>query len=150
MADSTIPYAIDGLLTLFKTKNGMAKLQIIDGQPTVDLESDYLAIGYSSSLGIPAVSGSQAPYAIGNLRRIETYDIACEASSFNGSFVMKKARDRAFQIFGYVEEVVRADGTLNASIMFGDIGNIQVEQTQTSKGAVCNVNFTISVKITRL
>ena len=147
---STIPAAIDGLISALKMDRFLASIPIIDGQPTTDLPKDYLAIGYSDDEG-NSVSGSQTPAGLGGLRREEKFTIACEVSSWVGTTVMKTARDRAFLILGNVETVVRNDGTLGGAVAFSDFGQtIEVSQVQTDQGAVVTIRFNVAIKITRI
>ena len=150
MTSSSIPRAIDGLIANLKADKSMAAVTIIDGQPTIDLPGDYVAIGFVDDAS-PSISGSQDPTALGNLRREEKYTIACEVSSWVGSTIMKTARDRAFAILGNVERVVRADGTLNGAVIFADFGSsIDVSQVQTTNGAVVTILFSVEIKINRI
>lgn len=150
MATSTIPAAIDGLIDIIAKESTLSGIAIIDGQPTVELPPDYIAIGFADDAG-EAISGRQDPASLGNLRRSEIYTIACEISAWNGATVMKTVRDRAFYLMAGVEKAVRADGTLSGSVIFADFGeSIGVAQVQTAQGAVVVIRFTISVKITRI
>lgn len=150
MLTSSVPRAIDGLIANLKADKQMASVAIIDGQPTTELPGDYLAIGYADDSSA-SITGGQNTALLGNLRREETYAIACEASSWVGSTVMKTARDRAFAILGHVERIVRADGTLSGAVMFADFGSsVDVAQVQTQQGAVVTISFNITVKINRI
>ena len=150
MSTSTIPAAIDGLIAALKSNTHLSSVQVIDGQPTTDLPGDYILIGFGDDTGA-SVTGSQVPASLGNLRRAETYTINCEISAWQGSTNMKIVRDRAFYILAAVEDVVRSNATLNAAVMFADFGqNIDLNQIQTTQGAVAVIKFTISIKITRI
>lgn len=150
MATSTIPAALDNLIAALKSDTFLNSVQIIDGQPTTDLPGDYILVGFGDDMG-SSVSGSQVPASLGNLRRQETFQINCEVSAWQGSTVMKTARDRAFSILARVEDVVRSDATLGGSVSFADFGQMMdVTQIQTQQGAVVTINFNISVKISRI
>lgn len=150
MSSSSIPRAIDGLISILHADKTMSAVAIIDGQPTTDLPGDYIAIGYADDSST-SITGTQDPIALGNLRREEKYTISCEVSSWVGTTVMKTARDRAFAILANVERIVRADGTLNGSVIFADFGSaLNVTQIQTQQGAVVTITFDIAIKINRI
>lgn len=148
MATSSISNALAGLITILKASSGLRGVDIIDGQPTTNTPKDYVAVGYAESGA--AISGGQEPATLGNLRRSETYDIACQVSAWNGNTDMATVRDRAFTLFGSVETAVRNDATLDGAVIFADIGTIDVSQYQTEQGAVVDIDFTVAVKIVRI
>jgi hypothetical protein len=64
---------------------------------------------------------------------------------------MKSVRDRAFYILAACEDVVRNEATFGGAVMFADLGqSIDLNQIQTTQGAVAVIKFTISLKITRI
>jgi len=150
MATSSIPAAIDGVLALLAASTALTGVQIIDGQPTIDVPLDFIAVGYAEEAS-DSITGKQDPQTLGNLRRSEVYSISCEISSWTGATTMKTVRDRAFLLMAGVESAIRADGTLNGSVIFADFGgSIAVAQVQTVQGAVVTIRFTIEVKINRI
>ena len=148
MATSTIPAAIDGLIKVLKSTTGLRNLTIFDGQPTNNTPKDYICVGWLDEGA--AIIGTQTPASLGNLRRSETYDINCLASTFNGGTDMRVARDRAFLIFGIIEDAVRDNATLNGAVMFAEITNFNVTQMQTAEGATVDIEFSVSVSINRI
>ena len=150
MAHSTIPAALDNLIAALRSETQLSGVQIIDGQPITDLPGDFILVGFGDDTGA-SVSGSQVPASLGNLRRAEQFTINCEISAWQGSTEMKIVRDRAFQILGCVEDVVRANASLNDAVIFSDFGqSIDLNQIQTAQGAVAVIKFTIAIKITRI
>jgi len=150
MATSTVPAAVDGLLALLAASTDLTGVLIIDGQPTIEVPPDYVAIGFADDAG-DSITGRQDPASLGNMRRKEEYTIACEISAWTGETDMKSMRDRAFTLMAGVEKAVRADGTLNGAVAFADFGDsVNVAQVQTQQGAVVVIKFTIEVKITRI
>lgn len=148
MATSTISNALAGLIAILRASSGLRGIEIIDGQPTTNTPKDFVAVGYSENGA--AISGGQEPATLGNLRRSETYDIACQVSAWTGSTDIVAVRERAFTLFAAVETAVRNDATLNGAVIFSDIGSIDVSQYQTEQGAVVDIDFTVAVKIVRI
>lgn len=148
---STIPAAIDGLLALLTSQPALAApVEIIDGQPTTQTPIDYVAVGIADGDN-PSVDGSQDWSQTGMQRRKEDYTIRCEVSSWSGSGTTKERRDQAFALFAACEAALRADPTLNASVIQAEIAaDFSVIQTRTKKGPVCTINFTVHVQITRM
>lgn len=150
MATSSIPAAIDGLLSILGAASGLRGVMILDGEPTTNTAKDFVAVGFSGDDGGEAVGGQQAPATIGNLRRSETYDIHCLISAWNGGSSMKTVRDRAFTLFAAIEDAVRTGGTLGGAVIFADITQTSFSQYQTEQGAVADLAFDVSVKANRI
>lgn len=149
MATSSIPAAIDGLLGLLRASSALRNVEIIDGEPTTNTPKEFIAVAFAEDGG-EVVSGQQAPATLGNLRRSESFDIACFVSAWNGGTVMKTVRDRAFALYAAVEDAVRTGGTLGGSVIFADISQESFAQYQTEQGAVADISFTVAVKINRI
>jgi|GEM_PF-5705669 len=148
MASSSIPTYINGALALIRARPSLATVQILDGPPTTELADDYIAVGLSE--GGEAVSGYQSPNALGNQRRSEEYAINCQVSSIDGDADMAVARARCFVLFAEVEAAIRADGTGSGAVMFADIGATNYSQEQDETGANATLNFTLSVRLSRI
>lgn len=142
MSTSTIPAAIDGLLAVLAASTSLRGVTIFDGAPLTDTAKDFIAVGFVEDGA--AIEAQQTPRGLGNLRRGESFTISCVVSSWRGGTVAKTVRDRAFELFGFVEDAVRAGGTLSGSVIFGEITQSSVSQYQTDMGAVCDIQFTVS------
>ena len=139
-----MPAALDGLVAVLSASAALRGVQIFDGQPTTDTPKDFIAVGFSEDG--PAVSFNHSPAGLGNARRAETFDITCVVSSWNGGTNAATVRNRAFAMFSACEAAIRAGGTLNASVLFAQVVQGSVTQMQTEQGAVCDVEFSVSVE----
>lgn len=142
MSTSVIPAAIDGLLSILASATGLSGVQVVDGQPTTNTAKDVVCVGYTDEG--QAVSFEQAPKALGNLRRDESFEITCMVSAWNGNTIAKTVRDRAFDLFAACETAIRDGATLNGSVIFAEVRSGSVSQYQTDQGAVCDVQFTVA------
>lgn len=159
MATSTIADAVTGLVAMVAAAmpappSGAA---VVDGPPAPGSEpAEYVAVGVAHHATTfareeqYAVVGGQSPAGLGNQRRQETYDISCRVSCTAGDADMEATRARAFTLLAYVETSVRSDGTLDGTVIFGEVGEIALSQVQTGSGAVVVIDFAVDVKITRI
>lgn len=148
MATSTIPAAIDGLITVLSASTALTGVLILDGPPGPNTPKDYVAVGYAEDGG--SVQGQQAPAGLGNLRRSETYDISCQLSSWKGGKDLPSVRARAFELLAAVEDAIRAGATLNGAVIFADITTIAFDQYQTEQGPVATIDFAVTVQAARI
>lgn len=148
MSTSSIPAAIDGILALLRAASGLRGVEIIDGEPTTNTPKDFVTIGFAQDGG-DVVTGFQGILGMGNVLREEQFDIACRASSWNGGTNFKTVRDRAFALFGVVEDTLRAASTINDAVTFAQIAPISYAQYQTDQGATADLDFSISVHTAR-
>lgn len=142
MTASTIPAAIDGLIALLAASASLTGVQIVDGQPTVNIDSDVIAVGYAEDGA--AVSSQQDPRGLGAQRRAEVFDISCTISCWNGKPNTKVVRDRAFVLFDACETAIAAEATLGGAVIYGQVTQTSLTQLQTDAGAVCDLVFTVA------
>lgn len=144
MPSSTIPAAIDGLLSLLTARPGLAGVPVYDGPPMSETStSRRLIVGFDGS--DLSVDGDQewasSPYQAPTSRD-ERYTIRCLVEAWTGETTMKAARDSAFLLFAEVEQAVRSDPTLVGAVLYAGVGGgITVQQPQTDAGALCTVTF---------
>jgi hypothetical protein len=159
MATSTVADAISGLVTIVQaaTPTPPTGADVIDGPPIPgSIPDEYISIGIAHEAvellreEQYAATGSQSPAGLGNLRRQESYDISCRVSCTAADTDMEATRARAFALLAYVETAVRDDGTLDGSVIFGDVGKLALRQLQTGPNAVAVIDFDINVKFTRI
>lgn len=148
MATSSIPAAIDGIITLLKAAPGLRGVEVMDGAPTVNTPNDFVAVAFSEDGG-DVVSGYQGILAMGNLLRDESYDISCRVSSWIGGTEMKKVRDRAFDLFAAIETTLQGAMTLDGAVTFAQIAPVSFAQYQTDQGATADLDFAVSVRAAR-
>jgi hypothetical protein len=138
---STIPACLDALVGA--VQSALPGVQVIDGQPAIEVEGDVVCIGFTGQPGEAAVTSTLTREVYARSPDREQYDIACLASSWRGDVNPKVVRDRAFELLDAVSGVLAADQTLGGTVLRARLSAEMVGQEQTSEGAVCTVGFTV-------
>ncbi|MFG1776616.1 hypothetical protein ACGFIG_09325 [Micromonospora sp. NPDC049048] len=149
MATSSIPAAVDYLVTKARALPGLTRDAVSDGFPVTGADP-AMAIGV-----IPFDDGdtpNEVVHAqLGAQMERETYEIPCEiaASAGGGEEAAKVARDKAFAIYNAFVTEVRRDRTLGGALHSGHalVTRMRMEQTATpeeaGKGRVCSIKFVV-------
>jgi hypothetical protein len=140
-ATSTVPACLDALVNAVRV--ALPGVQIIDGQPTTQVEGDVVCIGFTGQPGEAAVTSTLTREVYARSPDREQYDIACLASSWRGDVDPKVVRDRAFELLDAVAGVLAADQTLSGAVLRARLSAEAIAPEQTSEGAVCTVGFTV-------
>lgn len=149
MATSTIPAAIDALLTALRASEDLADpVKVVDGYPRFRITNiDLVSVGGKDE---PVASGEQTPAALGGQRREERYSLAVYCSSSRGGEDQKTVRDRAFALMAAVEDVLRADGTLGGVVRFAQVGGgitlLETDADTAPAGVFAEVGFLVDVQ----
>lgn len=146
MSTSSIPAAIDGLLTLLRAQVD-AGTQVVDGFPRFTIaDTDLIAVGGKPS---PTADGSQTAAVLGGRRRDENYTLHVTCSSSRGGDDQKGVRDRVFALLAVVENTVRNNLTLGGAVNTAQVeGGITLSQTDAESaefGVFAEVTFEIAV-----
>lgn len=133
MATSSIPAAIDGLLTLLRA-NVDSSTQVVDGFPRFTVtDTDLIAVGGKPA---PTAEGTQTAAVLGGRKRDENYVLHVTCSSSRGGEDQKAVRDRAFALLAVLENVVRNDITLGGAVRTAQVeGGITLSQTDVDTAA---------------
>jgi hypothetical protein len=140
-AVSTVPACLDALVGAVRV--ALPGVQVIDGQPTTEVERDVVCIGFTGQPGEAAVTSTLTREVYARSPDREQYDISCLASSWRGDVDPKAVRDRSFELLDAVAEVLAADQTLGGAVLRARLSADVIGQEQTTEGAVCTVGFTI-------
>ncbi|MCZ0207901.1 hypothetical protein OZK63_21040 [Streptomyces sp. UMAF16] len=150
MATSALPRAITALLDALRTAGGLDGVDIIDGPPVDDIATtDFLAVGWTGSED-QAAESVQDFNGAGARTRDEDLTIACVIDVWSGDDVFATVRERAFEILGVVEMVIRATGsapeapTLNGAVLWAQLTRTQLRQYFTDQGARVALGFTVT------
>lgn len=149
MATSTIPAAIDGLLTALRASADLAApVKVVDGYPRFRITNvDLVAVGGKDE---PVAAGEQTPAGLGAQSREERYSLTVYCSSSRGGENQKVVRDRAFELMAAVETVLRTDGTLGGAVRFaqvgGDITLLETDADTAGQGVFAEVSFLVDVQ----
>jgi len=145
-AVSTIPLVLDYLVS--RCTSNMPNVKVTDGQPKPpeDAEPDLLCIGFTGTLGEPAVENSRSKQQAATSPDRETYEVTCLASSWKGNETdASDVRDAAFEILYQVARIVAQDQTLGGLVMRARILTDLLAQEQTTMGAVATIRFVLQI-----
>lgn len=143
---SSIPAALDALVSVAKFALAGTDAQVLDGGPVTDLKQNYVCIGFTGTPGEVAVTLTQSPGGLSAGRNLESYDVACQASSWLGEQTDAKAvRDRAFELVDLLAEHLVSNHSLSGAVMRARMFTTALIPEQTTKGAVATVGFTIHI-----
>ncbi|MER5209394.1 hypothetical protein ABT063_02040 [Streptomyces sp. NPDC002838] len=150
MATSALPGAIAALLAILGAASGLDDVMVTDGPPTNDIATeDFLAVGWSGGEDSSA-DLVQDFNAAGARTRDEEFTIACVLDVWSGDDGFAAVRTRAFQIFGVVEQQLRATAanpeapTLNNTVLWAQLTRASLRQYFTDQGARVALGFTVS------
>ena len=138
--------AIDALVSLWSSAGGdLDGVWVVDGAPVGnDSATVLVAVGYSDQDGI-AVQGETAAEGWAGQPNRESFTINCAAAAFDGAGDQATARSSAFVIYEACLDALSTDPTLGGVCLRALPGPVTVTQSQTTRGAACNVQFTVSV-----
>lgn len=136
---SSIPAVLDALVAAWTV--ALPDVQVVEGQP-VTTQPDVICIGFTGTPGESAV----AVQTSGRMADMESYDILCLFSSWNGSTDAKRVRDRAFEMIEAANTDLARDRRLGGAAMRAWMTVAEVAPEQTTKGAVCTVRVTVHVE----
>lgn len=150
MATSVLPALIDAVVAAARTN--LPNVLVFDGVGVTDDPGDFLMIGvedpdlegaaFSADTRQDwAAAGTGAP-------RDEQGEITCAALSWNGDGNPKAARDGAYAIAAAVEDLLRANPSLDvAGLLWTSFGSSsQLSQAQGSGGASALLVFRINFR----
>jgi len=141
---SRIPATIDALVSIFAA--ALPDVQILDGPPNVNLESDFVAVGWSPYADT-AADAQQQFVSLGTQRREEDFTVACYADSYSGDTGASARRARVFQLVGAAETALRTDPTLSGVLtLWAEIGDTTLHQEIDDRGLVVGVTFHVHCK----
>ncbi|MGW5259693.1 hypothetical protein ACWEQG_01880 [Microbispora sp. NPDC004025] len=150
MTTSRVPAVIDALVALYKNAPGLAKVSVVDGPPVTNNPlHEAVFIGYD---GDPDGEGQAAEDAqtwagIGARSRDETIQITGAVVVWRGSTKVRPVRQRAYELFGVVEDVLRADPSIGLPPpTVAEIASGGLYQAQRQSGIEARVPFLIKVQ----
>jgi hypothetical protein len=110
-------------------------------------DPDFLIVGgdFEPNTSESAVSATQTPSRMGNYSVVEDLSVRCVAVSQLGDTAMGPRRARAMVIIEAFEDLLTADPKLGGLLQSAAVLSVDsLRQVQTSRGAYCAVNFTVS------
>ncbi len=147
---STIPAALDALVAA--AQRAWPNVQVLDGGPTVQVEDDSIAIGYSGVTGEPDVRSTMTAEQLEVQPDLERYDVMCLASAWRGDSHdadskpdARTTRLRAFDLLVGLREELARDPRLGGTVMQARTSTLDMIADQTEAGPVCTVRFAVHV-----
>lgn len=152
MAGSSIPAAIDFLVTAVGASSAFADVKIFDGPRVTNddlVNKDRLYVGDSIEAE-PSVEGDESAPHADLISRDEAYSIVVTAESWAGDSDIKARRARAFALKDALETLIRPtvpggpEPTLGGAVLWAEVaGRVRVDQRQTNNGAIASVTFRV-------
>lgn len=151
MATSAVPNAIAQLLEILRALPELQEgVQIFDGPPVGDVsQGDLIVVGWSAE-GDQAVELTQNFNAAGARTRDEDFAIHGLIDAWVGDADLSMVRTRLFDLFGVIEDAVRASGpnptapTLNGAVLWAHLTSGVLRQFFTDQGARAALAFTVT------
>lgn len=146
---STIPVALDALVAV--AERAWPDVQVLDGGPTTEVQSDVIAIGYSGSVTDPDVRSTLTREQLDMQPNLERYDVACMASAWRGDARRggkpdaRTARLRAFELLAGIRRELAGDPRLGETVMMARLSTLDMIADQTNAGPVCTLRFTVHI-----
>lgn len=153
MATSTVPAAIDALVSILGAAAGLSGVQVIDGPPTVDMaDDDYLYVGWQPDADDASAEFTQDFAHIGARQRDEHFDVLCYLDTWTGDRDVAARRTRAFVLLAAVEDELRATAAdpdapnLGGAVLWAHLTQGQLRQRHTRDGIQVGLPFRISCR----
>ncbi len=147
---STIPDVLDALVALARA--AWPGVQVLDGGPTVRVEGDAIAVGYSGVIGEADVRSTLTSEQLELQPDLERYDVLGMASAWRGDAYdadgnpdARTTRLRAFELLGGLRAALAADSRLGGTVMQARMSTLDMIADQSPSGPVCTVRFVVSV-----
>lgn len=139
---SKIPIAIDALVAIFGSADGLQGLAIRDGA-SVDQSRvmEVLSVGYTGMEGEADAEALSVTEGLGGSPDRERFTIRCVVVVATGGTNMPAARRRVYELFGAAAAAIAANRTLDGAVMRAMVGSQSLTQYQTDQGAQAAVAF---------
>ena len=150
MATSALPSFTNAVISALGAYGSLSAVRVFDGiEIDYSYPGDAIAIGHDGNLeSDEVVAGSirQEYKQLGAISKFEDGSLSCFLWSANGSTDLTSRRARAFELLGYVENVIRADVSFAGVVMYSGLESSQMFYRQTTQGAGVGITFTITYK----
>lgn len=140
---SAVPQVISALIAVLQAHPGLSGVQIVDGPPVVELQQDAILIGFTP-VGTEAASTDEEPSGLKGDR--ETIRIQNLATAWRGNEQdISAVRARSYELLAEVRTALKGNLRINDTAARGRITRTGYMPEQTTKGAIADVSFTITV-----
>jgi hypothetical protein len=147
---STVPAAITGLVTAFRTSTslGLADPPVpVRKGPELTQASglEAVAVAYTGDANEDVVTGTASPEGMAVLPDRERYAVMCVAEVIDPGSDIGAALTRAYQLHAACGTALAADHTLGKVVLRASLGIGSLQLQQTSSGALARVVFPVNV-----
>lgn len=142
---STVPACLSALVAA--ARRALPGVQVVDGQPSDDIDDDLLMVGFTGEPGEAAVTSTRAQQQGTPAPDRESYDVTCLAASWHGHHDDPVGvRVRAYELVNALAAELAADTTLGGTVGRSRISTDSFAQAQTERGATAVVRFVVHVE----
>lgn len=142
---STTPAAMDRLVTVFTSADGMPSGAVLDGPVPADLNlTEAVSVGYSGDEAA-TVEGDLTGEGLTLAPDREQYTVQCAVWVVNGTDDIAAARTRAYELLAVARQALIADHTLGGLVMMARLSSVSLTQSQTAQGAIAQITFGVTV-----
>ncbi|MFB7736169.1 hypothetical protein ACFC08_17645 [Streptomyces sp. NPDC056112] len=149
-APSRVPELIDALVAALQASPDLKGVKVVDGPLITDsAANDWVYVGFDADPEAiaPTASTTQEWAGLGALAKNEDIQLTCAVLVRRGPTDVRACRVRAFEVFGAVEAVVRADPSLGLPPpTVCSISEHTIHTEQTDRGIQGRMPFTLSCK----
>ncbi|WP_433445650.1 hypothetical protein [Nonomuraea sp. CA-141351] len=145
----TVPAVIDALVAL--AERAWPDVQVLDGGPVTDVETDVIEIGYSGSSDEPDVRAALTSEQLDLNPDHESYDVMCLLSAWRGDAHRDGKPDagttrvRAFELLAGIRAELDRDSRLGGTVLRARMFTLDMAADQTHAGPVCTIRFVVHV-----
>lgn len=144
---STLPAAMDGLVTALGAAPALADVTVQDGPIVTDnSKMEVIIIGFQSEEN-PVIA--EANYAVEGMvvdPNREQYTLHCKLRVLKGNAkLVREARVRAFELLGAIVAVLAADKTLGGAVMMAVADALNLSESQGQRGLLAEIEFNIGI-----
>lgn len=141
---SAVPEVVDGLVALLRAHPGLSGVQVLDGPPVEEVQQDALVVAYTpvgadaadSSIEVAGMSGDA-----------ETVRIRGLATAWRGDEQnISAVRARSYELVGEVRAALKNDLRIGGAAARGRVTSTTYMPEQTTRGAIADVAFTVTVE----
>lgn len=142
---STVPACLAALVAA--TRRALPGVQVVDGQPSSDIDDNLVMIGFTGEPGEQAVVSTRSQQQGTPSPDRESYDVTCLSAAWGGhDDKPEPVRNTAYGFVNAIAAELAQDGTLGGVIGRSRVSADSFAQAQTEHGASAVVRFVVHVE----
>lgn len=117
-------------------------VDVLDGPSVDDVGQDVVAIGISVD-----DNSLDSNFQTAGLRaEQETFDLVCMTRSWNGDADLAPRRERAFELYRAIAEIISSNPRLDRTVARARIMGVSYAPTRLPEGAIATVTFRVRIE----